>query len=101
MPASSSSPPPVDAAPSDSGMRRRPQGAAKLPVPQRPLAQASAQAAQRMHPWSLAFSCPGLEAEFAAHYARNMWRTDLASVLLHALFYGLLLFTPGPLGYLW
>ncbi|KAI7844825.1 hypothetical protein COHA_001479 [Chlorella ohadii] len=88
----------------EAGVRRRPQGTAALPpVPPRPLAPLSAQvaAAERMHPWSLAFACPHLEAQFAARYARTMWRTDLASVFLHAMFYGLLLFTPGPLGYMW
>lgn len=82
----------------EAGVRRRPQGTAALPpVPPRPLAPLSAQvaAAERMHPWSLAFACPHLEAQFAARYARTMWRTDLASVFLHAMFYGLLLFTPG------
>ncbi len=82
----------------EAGVRRRPQGTAALPpVPPRPLAPLSAEvaAAERMHPWSLAFACPHLEAQFAAHYARTMWRTDLASVFLHAMFYGLLLFTPG------
>ncbi|PRW20860.1 hypothetical protein C2E21_8686 [Chlorella sorokiniana] len=100
----SSTPPPTDAAPPDGGVRRRPPAAAALPpVPPRPQAPLSAEvaAAERMDSWSLAFACPRLEAEFAAHYARSMWRTDLASIFLHMLFYGLLLFTPGPLGYMW
>lgn len=100
----SSNPPTPEAATPGTGMRRRPQGTVtRPPVPPRPLAPLSAEvaAAERMHPWSLAFACPRLEAEFAAHYARSMWRTDLASIFLHMLFYGVLLFTPGPLGYMW
>ena len=61
---------------------------------------ASAGVLAPVHPWSLTFRDAALEAEFAAHYARSMWRIDLAAMLSHAVFYCLLLFAPGPLGML-
>lgn len=87
---------------SDEGsVRRRPSSAALPPVPPRPLAPLSAAAAAQVDSWSLAFAGARLEGDFAAHYARSMWRSDLAAILLHALFYCVLLFAPGPLGFLW
>ena len=83
----------------------RPAGAA-APIPPAPPAGRSSNppdagnAAAEIDPWSLTFRDTALEAAFAAHYGHTMWRTDLASCLLHLCFYCTILFTPGPLGYL-
>jgi hypothetical protein len=82
----------------------RPAGAA-APSPAPPGGRSSSSSAAgdpaaELNPWSLTFRGNALEAAFATHYGHTMWRTDLASCLLHLCFYCTILFTPGPLGYL-
>lgn len=70
------------------------------PRPPAPLAPSPSSSATAVNPWTLAFVDPALEAAFSRYHANAMWRTDLAAILLHVLFYSILLFTPGPLGHM-